>query len=125
MAYLERVDADANVTLMRRGDPSDALYFIESGRVNVQLETPDGDVIRLRSLRGGTVVGEVAMYRNAPRTADVITLQRSVLYRLTSDALDRMETESPQAAASLHEWLARQIAERLAENNNTIEALLD
>ena len=125
MAYLERVDADANVTLMRRGDPSDALYFIESGRVNVQLETPDGDVIRLRSLRGGTVVGEVAMYRNAPRTADVITLQRSVLYRLTSDALDRMETESPQAAASLHEWLARQIAERLAENNDTIEALLD
>ena len=123
--YLEREDAEANVTVMRRGDPSDSMYFIESGRINVQIETPDGEVIRLRSLRGGTVVGEIAMYLRSPRTADVITAQRSVLYRLTSDALNRMEAESPVTAAALHEWLARQMAERLAENNNTIEALLD
>lgn len=125
LQYLEREDADANATLMRRGDPSDSMYFIESGRINIQLETPDGDIIRLRSLRGGTVVGEIAMYLNSPRTADVITVQRSVLYRLTSDALNRMEAESPQTAAALHEWIAKQMAERLAENNNTIEALLD
>ncbi len=123
--YLEREDADTNVTLMRRGDPSDSLYFIESGRLNIQLETADGEVIRLRSLRGGTVVGEIAMYLNSPRTADVITTQRGVLYRLTSDALARMEAESPPTAAALHEWIARQMAERLADNNNTIEALLD
>ena len=125
LQYLEREDAETNVTLMRRGDPSDSMYFIESGRINIQLETPDGDIIRLRSLRGGTVVGEIAMYLNAPRTADVITVQRSVLYRLTSDALNRMEAEAPQTAAALHEWIAKQMAERLAENNNTIEALLD
>jgi SulP family sulfate permease len=125
LQYLEREDAESNTTLMRRGDPSDSMYFIESGRINIQLETADGEVIRLRSLRGGTVVGEIAMYLNSPRTADVITVQRSVLYRLTSDALNRMEAESPSTAAALHEWLARQMAERLAENNNTIEALLD
>ncbi len=123
--YLEREEADAHTTLMRRGDPSDSMYFIESGRINIQLETPDGEIIRLRSLRGGTVVGEIAMYLNSPRTADVITVQRSVLYRLTSDALTRMESEAPQTASALHEWIARQMAERLADNNNTIEALLD
>jgi len=125
LQYLEREEAEFNTLLMRRGDPSTSMYFIESGRINIQLETPDGEIIRLRSLRGGTVVGEIAMYLNSPRTADAIAVQRSVLYRLTSDALTRMEAESPQTAAALHEWIARQMAERLADNNNTIEALLD
>ena len=125
LGYLERVEADADTVLMRRGEDSDSMFFLESGRLNIQLVTPDGDIIRLRSLRGGTVVGEIAMYLNSPRTADVIATQRSVLYRLTSEALNRMEAESPQTAAALHEWIAKQMAERLAENNNTIEALLD
>jgi SulP family sulfate permease len=123
--YLERVEADVNTTLMRRGDPSNAMYFIESGRLNIQIETPDGEIIRLRSLRGGTVVGEIAMYLNALRTADVTAVQRSVLYRLTSDSLQRMEAEDAPTASALHEWIAKQMAERLADNNNTIEALLD
>jgi SulP family sulfate permease len=125
LKYLERVEADTNTTLMRRGDPSDAMYFLEAGRLNIQLETADGEIIRLRSLRSGTVVGEIAMYLNSPRTADVITMQKSVLYRLTSDALARMEAEDPPTASALHEWIAKQMAERLADNNNTIEALLD
>ena len=122
---LERVEAEANVPLMRRGDPPDAMYFVESGRLNIQLESPDGDIIRLRSIRGGTVIGEVGMYLNQTRTADVIAQQKSVLYRLSAEGLQRMEAEDPQTAAALHEWVARMLAERLADNNYTIEALLD
>ncbi len=55
----------------------------------------------------------------------MIAVQPSVLYRLTSEALTRMEAEDASTAAALHEWIARQMAERLADNNNTIEALLD
>jgi SulP family sulfate permease len=123
--YLERVEADTNTTLMRRGDPSDSMYFVEAGRLNIQLETADGEIIRLRTLRSGTVVGEIAMYLNSPRTADVTTTQKSILYRLTADALARMEAEDPPTASALHEWIAKQMAERLADNNKTIEALLD
>jgi SulP family sulfate permease len=123
--YLERVEAEADVTLMRRGDPSDAMYFVETGRLNIQLVTPDNEVIRLRSIRSGTVIGEMGMYLHQTRTADVITLQKSVLYRLSTEALKRMELEDPQAAAALHEWVVRMLAERLADNNRAIEALLD
>jgi len=123
--YLERVEAEADVTLMRRGDPPDAMYFVEAGRLNIQLVTPDNEVIRLRSIRSGTVIGEIGMYLNQTRTADVITLQKSVLYRLSTEALMRMEAEDPQAAAALHEWVARLLAERLSDNNHAIEALLD
>ena len=125
LTFLERVEAPVNTTLIRRGEDSRAMYFIESGRLNIQITTADGDTIRLRSLRGGTVVGEVAMYMKAKRIADVITTENCVLYRLTFEALERMEAELPETAAALHEWVAQQMAERLAENNKTIEALLD
>ncbi len=122
---LERVEAEAAQTLMRRGEASDAMYFVESGRLNIELTTPDGDVIRLRSIRSGTVIGEMGLYLKQARTADVVTLQPSVLYRLSAEALLKMEAEEPQTAAALHEWIALMLAERLSDNNRAIEALLD
>jgi hypothetical protein len=36
-----------------------------------------------------------------------------------------MERNDPELAAYLHQWMAHLLAERLADNNRTIEALLD
>jgi hypothetical protein len=55
----------------------------------------------------------------------VFTLQPSTLYRLSTEALMKMEADEPQAAAALHEWLALMLAERLSDNNRALEALLD
>ena len=65
------------------------------------------------------------MYLGIERTASVVANRKSVVYRLSRDALDKMEKDDPKVAALLHQWIARLLAERLAENNRTIEALLD
>lgn len=124
LSYLERIEVDENFYLMRRGDPTESMYFIESGRLNVQLETPEG-ITRLRSIRSGTVVGEVGLYLKGNRTANVVTIQKSVLYRLHLDSMQKMEAEAPEVAAALHQWIARLLAERMADNARAIEALLD
>src|SRR5258706_1082280 len=123
--HLERMEVDENFYLMRRGDPPESMYFIESGRLNVLIETAEGEMMRLRSVRSGTVVGELGMYLKGERTANVVTAQKSVLYKLTSDAMKNMETQDPDVASALHEWIARLLAERMADNNRSIEALLD
>lgn len=125
IGYLERMEVDENFYLMRRGDPTDSMYFIESGRLNAQLETPEGEIMRLRSIRSGTVVGEVGLYLKGNRTANVVTTQKSVLYRLHIDSMHKMESQDPEVASALHEWIARLLAERMADNNRAIEALLD
>jgi SulP family sulfate permease len=101
------------------------MYFIESGMLTAQLEGADGELVRLRSMRGGTTVGEMGIYLGAPRTASVVASEASVVYRLSEDALNRMRQDDPDVAATLHEWIARMLAERLAANNRTIEALID
>jgi sulfate permease, SulP family len=110
---------------MRQGDPPTEMYFIESGMVTAQLEAEGGQLVRLRSMRGGTTVGEMGMYLDAPRTASVIASRPSVIYRLSAASLKSMREQDPEAAALLHEWIARLLAERLTANNRTIEALMD
>lgn len=125
ISYLERMEVDENFYLMRRGDPTESMYFIESGRLNVQLESEDGEVMRLRSIRSGTVVGELGLYLKGERTANVVTTQKSVLYRLQLDSMNKMESQDADVASALHEWIARLLAERMTDNNRAIEALLD
>jgi hypothetical protein len=36
-----------------------------------------------------------------------------------------MESEDPELAAAFHKWIACLMAERLADTNNTITALMD
>jgi SulP family sulfate permease len=73
---------------------------------------------------GGTVVGEIGLYLNQTRTANVITDTPSIIYRLAKNSLDQMEKDDPDLAAALHQWMARMLAERLRNNNRTLEALL-
>lgn len=125
MRHLERMDVKEGHYLMRQGDPPDEMYFIEAGLVSAQLELPDGKVMRLGSMRGGTTVGEMGMYLGTVRTASVVANRPSKVYRLSRNELKEMEKNDPELAAYLHQWMARLLAERLADNNRMIEALLD
>ncbi len=125
MKYLDRRELAQGETLIREGDPGNDMYFVEGGMLSVQLQMPDGQVMRLRAIRGGATVGEIGLYLGTPRTASVIASRPTVVYGLTSGALNAMRAEDPEVAALLHEWIARLLAERLAENNRTIEALMN
>jgi SulP family sulfate permease len=123
--YLERIEVPENFYLMKRGDLPESMYFVESGKLNVLIETDEGQVTRLSSIRSGTVVGELGLYLKNERTANVVAEQKSVLYKLSLDAMKKMEQQDPDVASALHEWIARLLAERMADNNWAIEALLD
>ena len=125
MKYLERREVEQGEYLMHQGDPPTEMYFVEAGLITVQLEDHEGDVIRLRTIRGGATVGEMGLYLDAVRAASVIASRPSAVYRLSSDSLKKMHEQDPEVASLLHEWIARLLAERLADNNRTIEALMD
>jgi SulP family sulfate permease len=125
MKYLERREVEQGEYLMRQGDPPTEMYFVEAGLITAQLEFPDGQILRLRSIRGGATVGEMGLYLESARTASVVAARPSSVYRLSAQALNEMREKDPEVAALLHEWIARLLAERLADNNRTIEALLD
>ena len=124
MKYLERVELEQDHILINQGDPPEAMYFLDSGQVTTRLIMEKGQAMRLRSMSAGTVIGEIGMYLGDIRTATVVTSKPSVVYRLSRTSLRRMQVESPELAASLHQWMVRLLAQRLSENNRTLEVLL-
>ena len=123
--HLERVSLEAGEVLLHQDDPPGDVYVLESGRLGVEVTTPEGSRIRLRTLRPGVVVGEIALYTGVARTADVVAEAPSVVLRIGRESIERLEAEEPELAAALHRWLATQLAERLTDTLGAVDALLD
>ena len=124
IGYCEQIKLAEGSLLFRRGDPGNALYFIERGEVSVMLTLDDGQKKRLRSFGPGTIVGEMALYSHHPRSADVIADMDCRMRKLSAENLQRMEREHPEVAIQFHIFVVKLLASRLAAANDEIRALL-
>ncbi|MDA1142670.1 MAG: SulP family inorganic anion transporter [Planctomycetota bacterium] len=124
MSFLEKNSLHAGEALIRQYAVADDMYFLGSGRSTVELELPDGSLLRLRTMQEGTAIGEIGLYLGQPRTASVIAESECEVYRLTKESLERMEREHPELATDFHRFIIRLLAQRLADSNKTLRALL-
>lgn len=124
-AFLERMETKVGDTIFSQGDESDSLYFIESGRVDVLLRDETGQVLRLRSMTAGAVIGEVGFYLGKARSASIVVTEAGVLQRLNHEALRRMEEEAPQTASAIHVLIASLLSDRLSTTNRLVQELMD
>jgi SulP family sulfate permease len=125
MAYLKREQMEKNDVVFWQGDPSDSMFFIESGQLTASFETSNDKSIRLRTMGAGTVVGEISVYLGQPRTATIVASKPSVIHRLTLEALKEMELKDSDLAVRMHIWLARILSQRITDYNKTLEILLN
>ncbi|WP_429334498.1 SLC26A/SulP transporter family protein [Paraburkholderia sp. 35.1] len=106
--------------VFRQADPGDSIYFVQTGRVTVALPVGEGRTLRLKSFGAGTIVGEMAAYSGARRSADVVADEPTVVLRLALSTLRRIENDDPALAARMHMFVARVLAARLAVANEQI-----
>jgi sulfate permease, SulP family len=117
MHYLEQRKVEKNYHLMRQGEASKGMFFIESGQTRAQIRTATGEVTRLRMMGAGSIVGDLGLYLGVPITATVIAETTSVLYHLSADALRQMEREDQELASAFHKFIVRTLGERLINTN--------
>ena len=123
--YFERLPLAQGTVLIRQDEQPDDVFVLESGRLQVEMVTPEGRRVRLRTMLPGVVVGEIAMYTGLPRTAAVVAETPSVVLRLSRRSIERIEVTEPALAAALHRWLATTLSERLTETQRAAGALVD
>jgi sulfate permease, SulP family len=121
-ACMEVRDLSARQALFVRGEPGDALYIVERGRVAVSLLLADGRRVRLRSFGPGTVVGEMAVYTQNRRSADVLAEMPTRIRRLSLEMLLALEQDDPATAQQFHRFLVKTIASRLAVADEALRA---
>ncbi len=117
MHRLEQRKVGKDYHLMRQGEASQGMFFIESGQVRAQIKTVTGEVTRIRVLSAGSIVGDLGLYLGVPITATVIAEKPSVLYHLSINALRQMEREDTELASAFHKFIVRTLGERLMNMN--------
>jgi SulP family sulfate permease len=117
MKCLERMEVPKKRHVIRQGDESDSMYFLQSGKVQVELAMPGGKLLRLKKMGAGTVFGEMGLYTSAPRSASVIASERCVIYRLSAERFKLIQDKAPQLAAAVNRFIVALLAERLSEEN--------
>ncbi len=123
--HLEIKKITKNDYLMRQGDQTKDIYFIESGQVTILLQLDDNKTVRLKTMGPGAIVAEIGLYLGVPRSATVVADQPSILYRLTVESLEKLSSQNPKIASAFHKSMACMPAERLTDTNKMVEALFN
>lgn len=123
LPHLEHLQLTAGEYLARQGEESDKLFWVESGRVDVQVETPDR-TRRLRTGKAGAVMGEIAFYTGKARSASIVAAEDTSVYALSREKLTKLETEAPQLALKFHHIMAQMLSERLLDTTNSLNHYL-
>lgn len=124
LARLDRRTAQAGEVILAEGADSNCFYMIDSGQVRVQVTLPNGELLRVRTLNAGSVIGELGLYLGSQRSASVVANRETQLYRVTDADLERLAQEQPLAAATLHRFLAYVLADRLTQVNGQLRTLM-
>ncbi len=79
----------AGEVIMAQGDAGTCAYFIQEGRVGIVFEKDDGKVLDMGTRGPGSIIGEMAIVDNQPRSATIRSLENCRLLEITKDDFAR------------------------------------
>ncbi len=98
----------ARVTVLRRGDPGDSMFFISNGEVEVRL--PTGGTVRLGD---GAFFGEMSLLNRQPRAATIATTTPTTLLVLYASDFYEIASHIPALAEAVENEARRRREENL------------
>lgn len=114
----------AGAALFDVGDPSDGAYILRKGALVVELPLGLGRSAELARLGPGTVVGELCLVEDGPRSLRVRALEASSLSVLDRTAFARLRATSSPVAYKVLRNVCTTACERLRSTNHFIESEL-
>jgi glutaminase len=118
--YLEMREFETRKTVVRKGDPADALFMLVRGEISVLTDTVNGSLRRLSTLSPGMGFGEPFLVEGATRTAFLRADLPTTCWVLTRDDFHRLLEAAPVVAAKLLQNLVcsvTSIVERVSQES--------
>ena len=109
--------------LVRQGEPSDALYFVLSGRFTVHVE---GAAEPIAEIAQGQPIGEIGFFAGLPRTATVIALRDSSVLTITRERFQQISAVlagDPRRGDCFAGAPARRAGRRAEKNLTTVRTV--
>jgi CRP-like cAMP-binding protein len=107
-------EAGAGEALVAQGTPSDELFLVMDGQLDISIATATGER-PLAAVDAGQMFGEMSLLDPAPAGASVVTEQGCTVLRIGRARLDALRREQPVTAAPLLREVIRSLAARLQD----------
>lgn len=109
---------DAGEVLFLEGDPADSVYLIDEGEANIFTGKGDQE-IKVATIGKHGLVGEMAIFRDAPRSATIRAANWLKVIKIDGEVFLRVVTEHPDAALTV----MRMLSDKLAATTDDLERL--
>lgn len=110
LGKMEERSFTAGATIFRQGDQGDAFYLIQSGAVQVVVESGSGNSETVAILGPQDWFGEMALMSGEPRSATIVAVKDAALWRLSredwNDLIEKHPTWLMQFCATLSKRLS-------------------
>jgi CRP/FNR family cyclic AMP-dependent transcriptional regulator len=106
--------------IVKQGEMDDGMYLVLEGELRVRLMIGGKETI-LATLGAGECFGEIALFDQGPRSADVLSNKESVLLKISAEAFDRLRREAPELSAPILFAISKTLAARIRADNKRIK----
>src|SRR6184192_1081559 len=106
---LETLDCKADTFLFHAGEPGNAMYLIERGKVRICVQAIDGHEVTLTEMGRGDFFGELALLDGQRRSADAIVAQDARLAVLSREHFLSFMRSNPNVALEMLTALANRL----------------
>ena len=92
------VTLEVQQDLFRQGDVANALFWLETGGLEVSVLSADGRKLSVNAMTAGTIFGEIGLFDAGPRSATVTATAKSRVLRLKREILVAEMRSDPDLA---------------------------
>jgi len=108
------------MALVKQGDAGDGMYFILQGELRARVMAGDKETI-LATFGPGDFFGDMSLFDQGPRSADVIANADSIVLKMSDVAFERLTREAPALATPFLKATARTLAARIRADNQRLD----
>ncbi|HEX2481466.1 MAG TPA: cyclic nucleotide-binding domain-containing protein [Methylomirabilota bacterium] len=105
----EVVEFAPGETIIRQGDPADAVYILTEGEADVSIRDSDGHELELPTMGRNSLFGEVAVLSKGRRTTTIRARSRVATFKISADVFLDLVRQSPEISMQVMTVLAQRL----------------
>jgi hypothetical protein len=110
--------------IVKQGEHGDSMFLVLEGEVRARLMI-SGKETTLMTLGAGEFFGEMSLFDQQPRSADVVANKDCVLLKVSADKFEKLVKEQPDLATPFLVAICRSVAGRLRGSNKKLKDTLN
>jgi CRP-like cAMP-binding protein len=108
------------MAVVKQGDAGNGMFLILQGELRARVMVGDKETI-LATFGPGDFFGDMSLFDQGPRSADVIANVDSTVLKISDVAFNRLTREAPALATPFLQATARTLAARIRADNKRLE----